>query len=195
MYLYHTVFIIMALKGNRLHIRVRDDDVAAFEKLFRTYYAELVNYAYSFLKDLDVSEEIVQDFFYNYWKNRKRIIIRVSIKSYFYRAIKNNCLKYLDAVAVRRKYAEKIMEDSNENIGYEGKELEFYELHGLIEEILAELPDRCGQIFRLSRFEGLKYEEIAKELSVSVKTVEANMGKALKLLRERLARYYGQDDL
>ncbi len=179
----------MAFKDIELHIRVKNDDVDAFEKLFRTYYAELVNYAYSFLKDMDASEEIVQDFFYNYWKNRKNILIKVSVKSYIKRSIRNNSLNYLDSVAVRRKYVANSMGDPYRNTGYEDRDVEFTELHELIEETLAELPERCGRVFKMSRFEGLKYEEIAKELSISVKTVEADMGKTLKLLRTRLGSY------
>ena len=180
----------MAFKDFEIHRRARKDDVAAFEKLFRTYYAELVNYSYGFIKDLDAAEEVVQDFFYNYWKNRKKINIRFSVKSYLFRAVRNNSLKYLDSVAVRRRYAEKIMGGLKDDTLYEESSLEYSELNRIIEETLSELPGRCGEIFRMSRFEGMKYEEIAEQMSVSVKTVEANMSKALKLLRERLGKYF-----
>lgn len=178
----------MALKGINIQRRTRNDDISAFEMLFRKYYAGLVSYAYSFLKDRDASEEVVQEFFYNYWKNRKEIKIKVSIQSYLYRSIRNNSLKYIDALAVRRKYADRVLLQTKEQAGYEDGELELAELNEIIEETLAKLPDRCSLIFRMSRFEGLKYEEIAAELSISVKTVEANMSKALRLLRERLGK-------
>jgi RNA polymerase sigma-70 factor, ECF subfamily len=179
----------MAFKGINFQRRTRNDDISAFEMLFRKYYASLVTYAYSFIKDKDASEEIVQEFFYNYWKKRKDIKIKISIQSYLYRSIRNNSLKYLDALAVRRKYADSVLLQTKDQAGYEGGELELTELNELIEETLAKLPERCSLIFRMSRFEGLKYEEIATELSISVKTVEANMGKALRLLRERLGKY------
>lgn len=185
----------MAFKDFEIHRRARKDDVAAFEKLFRTYYAELVNYSYGFVKDFDAAEEIVQDFFYNYWKNRKEINIRFSVKSYLFRAVRNNSLKYLDAVAVRRRYADRILAGLKEETGYEDTELEYSELMKVIEETLSELPGRCGEVFRMSRFGGMKYEEIAEEMSVSVKTVEANMSKALKLLRDRLGNYFETDAL
>ncbi len=180
----------MAFKSISFQQRTRDNDISAFEELFRKYYAGLVNYAYGYTKDMDASEEIVQDFFYNYWKNRKDINIKFSIKSYLYRSIRNNSLKYLEALAVRRRYADRVIDAARGHSGYENMDLEVKELNELIENTLKELPERCVQIFRMSRFEGLKYEEIAAELSVSVKTVEANMGKALKLLRERLGKYY-----
>ena len=180
----------MAFKSISFQQRTRDNDISAFEELFRKYYASLVNYAYGFIKDMDASEEIVQDFFYNYWKNRKEINIKFSIKSYLYRSIRNNSLKYLEALAVRRRYADRVIDAAKGHSGYENMDLEVKELNELIEHTLKELPERSVQIFRMSRFEGLKYEEIAAELSVSVKTVEANMGKVLKLLRERLGKYF-----
>ncbi len=189
------MFLNMAFKGIKLKGRSGNDDIVEFEKLFRKYYAGLVNFSFSFIKDIDASEEIVQDFFYNYWKNRKEINIRFSVKSYLYRAIKNNSLKYLEAQAVRRKYADKVKDISKDHSGHENSELEYTELNRLIEKTLEDLPERCSQIFRMSRFDGLKYTEIAKELSISVKTVESNIGKALKLLRKRLGEYFKSDML
>ena len=167
----------------------RNDDISAFEMLFKRHYEGLVNYSRSFLKDRDAAEEIVQQFFYNFWKNRKEINIKVSLKSYLYRSVRNNSLKYLDSLGVRKRYADRVLSMSKDHIVYDSDEMEFAELNEIIEDTLSELPERCGRVFRMSRFEGMKYDEIAKELSVSVKTVEANMTRALKLLRERLENY------
>ncbi len=180
----------MALKWIDSQRRTRNDDISAFEMLFRKYYPLLVRYSCTFTHDMDAAEEIVQDFFFNFWKNRKEINIKFSVKSYFYRSVRNNTLKYLEALEVRRKYATSVIEGAREAPGYEQSDVELSELHELIEETLEQMPERCSTIFRMSRFGGLKYEEIAGELSVSVKTVEANMGKALKMLREKLGRYY-----
>ncbi|MFO7924745.1 MAG: RNA polymerase sigma-70 factor [Bacteroidales bacterium] len=180
----------MAFKDIKFQRATRNDDISAFEKLFRMYYAELVNYAYGFLKDRDASEEIVQELFYNYWKNRKKTDIRFSVRSYLYRSVRNNSLKYLDSLAVRRRYADRVLEREKENTGFESTEMELSELSEIINATLSELPERCSRIFRMSRYEGMKYEEIASFLSVSVKTVEADMTKALKLLRKRLGKYY-----
>lgn len=182
----------MALKGKKLQSS-DGKDIASFEKLFKRYYAELVKYAYGFTKDIDASEEIVQDFFYNYWKDRKRIIIKFSLKAYLYRAVRNNSLNYLESVRVRRKYAEKVLTMSKNMAGYEDRGMEYGELSKVIEDALDELPERCSTIFKMSRFDGLKYEEIAVKLSISVKTVEANIGKALRLLRERIENYNKPD--
>ncbi|TVR71018.1 MAG: RNA polymerase sigma-70 factor [Marinilabiliales bacterium] len=181
----------MALKWIDSQQKTRNDDIAAFEMLFRKYYEPLVRFSTSFTDDVDSAEEIVQDFFYKYWKNRKEIRIKFSVKSYFYTSVRNNSLKYLEALDVRRKYAERVIAGDGEGSGYDDSGIEYSELNELIEGALDEMPERCSTIFRMSRFRGLKYEEIASELSISVKTVEANMGKALKILRERVGRYYG----
>jgi RNA polymerase sigma-70 factor, ECF subfamily len=179
----------MAFKGIIYQSKTRKDDIAAFEKLFRTYYSDLVNYSFGYTRDMDASEEIVQEFFYNYWKNRKETNIKFSIRAYLFRAIKNNTLNYLDSLAVRKKYADRVLFLSENQPFYEEEGMEMDELNELIEETLDSLPERCSTIFRMSRHDGLKYDEIAAKLSVSVKTVEANMGKALKLLRERIGKY------
>jgi RNA polymerase sigma-70 factor, ECF subfamily len=175
----------MTLENIIIQQKTRNSDIVAFETLFRKYYADLVSYSCKFTRDMDAAEEIVQEFFYNYWKNRKEIDIKFSLRAYLYRSIRNNTLNYLEAVSVRRKYADRILSSANYQ-GYEDKSVEVSELNEKIEEILNELPERCRTMFCMSRFDGLKYEEIAEKLSVSVKTVEANISKALKLLRKKL---------
>ncbi len=179
----------MQLAGFVKQKRIKNDDLAEFEKLFKSFYSPLCHYAYKFLKDMDVAEEIVQEFFYNYWKNRQTMDIQISIKSYMYRAIRNNSLKYIEHLKVVRKYEQNYIETNSDNPGIVTNELEIKELNDIIEATLNELPERCSQIFKLSRFEGLKYNEIAEKLSISIKTVEANMGRALQLFRKNLKQY------
>lgn len=179
----------MQLAGVIKQKRIKNDDLAEFEKLFKSFYSPLCHYAYKFLKDMDIAEEIVQEFFYNYWKNRQTMDIQISIKSYMYRAIRNNSLKYIEHLKVVRKYEQNFIETNSANPGIDTNELEIKELNNIIEATLNELPERCSLIFKLSRFEGLKYNEIAEKLSISIKTVEANMGKALQLFRKNLKQY------
>ena len=179
----------MQLAGFFKQTKIKQDDLGEFEKLFKSYYSPLCHYAFRFLKDMDSAEEIVQEFFYNYWKNRHTMNIQISIKSYMFRAVRNNSLKYLEHVKVVKKYEQNFIDSNSSNIGIETDELEVKELNDIIEATLNELPERCSQIFKLSRFDGLKYNEIAEKLSISVKTVEANMGKALQLFRKNLKQY------
>jgi RNA polymerase sigma-70 factor (ECF subfamily) len=170
-----------------LQIKVKNNDVAAFEKIFREYYAPLCMYAMQFVGDQDVAEEIVQDFFYRYWKNRQKMSIRFSLKSYLYQAVRNSSLKYLRHEAVKQKYADTMNQTDRSSFPEYGEK----ELQAFIDGVLESLPDRCSKIFRMNRFEDLTYKEIAEKLSVSVKTVEADMGKALKAFRNKLSEYQG----
>lgn len=173
------------------HRKIQQGDIKEFEKLFRKMYTELCHFANKFVRDMDVAEEVVQDLFYNYWKNRERIEIKTSIKSYLYQATKNRCLKVIEHNAVKDRYNQEFKIQYEQAEQQAGQELETEELSQIIDKTLDELPERCRQIFVMNRFDGMKYQEIADKLSVSVKTVEANMGKALKLFRVNLKQYHG----
>ncbi len=169
--------------------KVKEDDIRSFEILFRKYYSSLCNYAYKIVKDIDTAEEIIQDLFFNIWEKRHTITIESSVKSYLYRATYNRCLLLMRQKSVQNKYE---MYVRNQDKPFEhdvSDEMDVEELSRVIDKTLQELPERSRKIFRLSRFEGLKYHEIAKKLSLSVKTIESNMGKALKLFRKNIKAY------
>jgi RNA polymerase sigma-70 factor, ECF subfamily len=166
--------------------RIRQGDIQQFETLFRSSYVSLVRYAKTLIKDHDTAEEIVQDLFFKLWQNKENINIESSLNGYLFRSIHNSCLHHIEHVKVIQKHSVEMSykpEDTSEN---PDDVLNYKELQERIARILERLPERCGRIFCMSRFEGLKYSEIAEKLSVSVKTVEANMGKALKEFRKAL---------
>jgi RNA polymerase sigma-70 factor (ECF subfamily) len=167
--------------------RIREGDAEQFELLFRSSYVSLVRYAKTILKDHDTSEEIVQDLFYKLWKNKEKIKIEASINGYLFRAVHNKCLHWIDHNRVVDKHIKEMVNKESDNVETPSEELQYKELQSKIARILERLPERCGKIFCMNRFEGLKYTEIAEKLSVSVKTVEANMGRALKEFRNALA--------
>lgn len=168
--------------------RIKKGDISAFENVFREFYAPLTHYANGILQDMEAAEEVVQDFFYVYWNNRHEIEIQTSLKSYLYQSVRNKALKIIRHESVKQKYAARFMEEGS-NAREERNPYELKELQALVNEVLAQLPERCSQIFCMNRFDGLKYREIAEQLSVSVKTVEANMSKALWEFRKALAHY------
>ena len=178
----------MGVIVNFSHRKIQQGDIKEFERLFRKLYPSLCLYAIKFLKDMDSAEEVVQDLFYTYWENRGQIQIKTSLKAYLYQATKNKCLKVIEHNAVRQKHADSTMLNLDEQVD-QPQTLEANELSEIIDKTLNQLPERCRKIFKMSRFDGLKYNEIAKELSISVKTVEADMGKALKLFRTNLKDY------
>jgi RNA polymerase sigma-70 factor (ECF subfamily) len=149
----------------------------------------LCAYAYGFVNDTDNAEEIVQDLFYKLWEKRFEIRINSSVKSYLYSAVHNRCLKFIEHRNVETKYRNYYLMNESEIDSEPHNSSNVHELQGIIDHTLDTLPERCGRIFRLNRFEGLKYQEIAELLSISIKTVEANMGKALKVLRKNLKEY------
>jgi len=166
--------------------RIRKGDIEQFESLFRSSYTSLVNYAKTILKESDTAEEIVQDLFYVLWRDRKKLNITTSLKGYLFKAVYNKSLHHIE----HRKVVHKHIIETKPNTGINPDDpeeiLKYKELHEKIAVIIAKLPERCARIFCMNRFEGLKYAEIADELSISIKTVEANMGKALKKFRNEL---------
>jgi RNA polymerase sigma-70 factor (ECF subfamily) len=177
------------LKEKQVIDRIRKGDVKAFEWLFRQYYEKLCQWAYHYLRDLDSSEEVVQDLYYHLWRNRATMKFHVSAKSYLYKAVSNNC-KMLIRNRGRRSAIEAEIVSLNTESAEEPEELlEVKEIREVVNKTLEELPEKPAQIFRMSRYEGLKYREIAEKLSISIKTVEANMGKALRVFRKNLQEY------
>jgi len=168
--------------------RIRNGDAAQFESLFRSSYVSLVRYAKTLIKDHDIAEEIVQDLFFRIWKDREKLNIESSLNGYLFRSVHNKCLHYIEHLRVVERHAEEIAYQQTDTQESPSDILNYKELQEKIAKILERLPDRCGKIFTMSRFEGLKYNEIAEKLSVSIKTVEANMGRALKEFRKELTQ-------
>ena len=169
---------------------VTKGDIKSFEILFKDYYEELCFFADHYLKDLDLAEEAVQDIFFHIWMNREHIQIKQSVKSYLYIATRNKCLKMIRSQNMASQYSDYIKNTPHDQVSTPVDELNAKELDLIIERTLKELPDRAREIFRMNRFQGMKYAEIANQLSISVKTVEANMGKALKIFRKKLDEYF-----
>jgi RNA polymerase sigma-70 factor (ECF subfamily) len=177
-------------REDKLFVLTRSGDLKAFEVMFKTFYPELCNYAYQFAQDKETAEEIVQDLFYKLWEKKESIMIRSSIRSYLYRSVYNNAMMLIREKNIR-KTTNTLPEDSQMYPGHmPDEQLETLELNRVVESTLSAMPKKVRKIFEMSRFEGLKYKEIADRLLISIKTVEASMGKALKLFRENLKEYY-----
>jgi RNA polymerase sigma-70 factor (ECF subfamily) len=162
----------------------------AFEVLFRTYYRELCTYACKYFQDKDTAEEIVQDLFYKLWEKKETLVIRSSVRSYLYRSVYNNTMMLLREKNTRK--TTNVLSLNSDMIPGDGPDstMETNELDQIVQSTLSSMPQKVRRIFEMSRFEGLKYKEIASRLFISIKTVEANMGKALKLFRQNLKEYY-----
>jgi len=176
------------LRDTDITWRIRNGDIGQFESLFRSSYISLVRYAKTLIKDHDTAEEIVQDLFFRLWQDKEKLNIESSLNGYLFRSVHNKCLHYIEHNRVIERHAEEMSYSQSESQESPSDILNYKELQEKIASILERLPERCGKIFTMSRFEGLKYSEIADKLSVSIKTVEANMGRALKEFRKELTQ-------
>lgn len=167
-------------------MRIRKGDVKEFEALFRSSYVSLVRYAGTIISDRDTCEEIVQDLFYRLWQNRETLSIESSLNGYLFRSVHNRCLHHISHLKVVEKHSAELASEPEPVADSPSDILQYKELQEKIAGLIESLPPRCGQIFCMSRFEGLRYSEIAGRLAVSVKTVEAEMGRALKVFRKEL---------
>jgi RNA polymerase sigma-70 factor, ECF subfamily len=159
---------------------------SAFEKVFKRYYKALHAYAYTIVKDEAVADDMVQQVFYRLWNSSEKINIQSSIAAYLYRAVYNeslNFIKHQKIVVTHQKETAPYMKSERDTAA--GKIIN-KELEQKLRQALNALPEQCRTVFQLSRFENLKYQEIADYLGISVKTVENQMGKALKIMRHQL---------
>ena len=178
----------MKLTDEKLVEKLKDDDVKAFEILFRRYYAYLCSYAFKTVRDSANAEELVQEFFVRLWEKREQLSIDTSVKNYFFRSIRNQCINAIQHDKIKAKYAQKIIAETEIDFSVEDSFVEL-ELSEKINESIQSLPEKRREIFRLSREEGLKYREIAEKMNISVKTVETQMSLAIKFLRDKLKKY------
>lgn len=168
-----------------LYLQLKEGNEQAFKVLFEKYYASMCHYACQFLKDSDMAEETVQELFVRLWEKRSTLSIDTSVSNYLFRSVHNHCLNQLQHQKIRQQYTSHVKESSKQEVDWQPFYMEV-ELMERIEKCISQLPEKRQEIFRLSREQGLKYKEIAEKLSISVKTVEAQMGLALKYLRDEL---------
>jgi len=170
---------------NELYRKLKFGNELAFKVLFQKYYSAMCHFAGQLLFDNEMAEEIVQELFVRIWEKREALSIETSVKHYLFKSVRNLCLNHLQHQKIKRQYADKMMKSSEQQYDPEHYFMEF-DLIKRIEKSIESLPPKRQEIFRLSREQGLKYKEIAEELNISIKTVEAQMGLALKFLRAEL---------
>ncbi len=166
--------------------RLRAGDEGAFDVVFRAHYGGLVGLAESLLRVRAQAEDVAQDVLLELWRRRETLVVTDALRSYLYRAVRNRALNELRRVKVAKRKEPLVRgEEATPAIGL--LHMEDEEIDAALASAIAALPDPVRATFLMSRQEGLKYQEIAGRLGISVKTVEARMGKALKELRDRLA--------
>lgn len=161
----------------------------AFEMIFKTYYKPLCLYAYSFLNDKNEAEEVVQTTFIKIWEKKNELNVQSSLKAYLYSMVRNGCLNVIKHEKVKQLHAQRHVQETESSRELVEEKVLSNDLETKIHLAMKALPEQCRLVFQLSRFEELKYQEIADQLQISVKTVENQMGKALKIMRTQLKEY------
>lgn len=160
-------------------------DEQSYKDLFYNYFQPLTYFANKYLKDLDLSKDLVQGVFTQIYEKRSELNINSSLKSYLFQSVANRSINQLKSEKIHNKHHEEIKHGMDES--YQDEHLETLELEAKINRIVNGLPTQCQRIFKLSRFEHKTNQEIADELGLSKRTVETQISKALKVLRQALA--------
>lgn len=166
--------------------RIREGDAKAFERLFYTYAEALIRFARRYVTDVPTAENIVQDVFVSVWEKRSDLDSSKNIKTYLYVAVRNRAFSILRHEEVRRRGADTLRR-VEASVRTPEELLNAKEIAKEVRLAVNALPERCRLVFSMNRYDGLTYREIAEIEGVSVKTVETQMGRAFKFLRNRLA--------
>jgi RNA polymerase sigma-70 factor (ECF subfamily) len=166
-------------------------DDASFEVFFKKHFLPLCAFCqFKYGLDLDMAREMVHSGFIKLWDARNNLAPGVSPRNYLYKIISNNILDNIKHQKIRQQYVQFMLQSAPEDAATDGFEnIDVKQLQAEINAAIGELPEQMRRIFEMSRFEGLKYGEIAERLNISVKTVETQISRALAKLREKLANW------
>jgi len=177
------------LSETNLLQQIKQGDERAYEVLFKEYFQVLSVYAKRYVQDLDLAQDIVQEVFVKFYENRLKLVVHSSLKALLYQSVRNRCLDHIRSEQTHNAHHEQIL---NINKGSDIDATDFMEQVELEEKIyksIAALPEQCQVIFRMSRFEGKRNQEIAEALNLSKRTVETQISNALKRLRKDIFPY------
>lgn len=169
------------LEHDRIVQEIKEGNERSFQQIFHAYYENLCHYAFTILRDMDDAEDVVQSMFLKIWEKREELTITHTVKAYLYRAVYNQCVNQLDHRVVQQKFQEQ--NAAKKLSGVQHPEIFPNELEDRIVAAINTLPKQCRTIFIMSRYQEMKYAQIAKALDLSVNTIENQISKALRILR------------
>lgn len=168
---------------------VENDDENAFKQIFFDFFAPLCIFAHRYVDSREDCEDIVQNMFFALWEHRKGLVINCSIRNFLITNVRNACIDFLRRQYVQQAYAEREIQKGEQDPMDTAMLYAVTELEEKVKVALALLPENVRQSFEMNRFDGKTYPQIAQECNISVKTVEAHISKALKVLRVELRDY------
>ena len=168
--------------------RLKAGDRESFNQIFRRFYSPLLRFCFRFVADEDVAAEIVQDLFVKLWSNHEKLNINTSFDSYMMSAVRNSAYTYINKERSHDQVHQMLYAGDTDDTD-PSEVLHTSNLEASYRKILALMPEKRREVFVASRFDGLKYSEIAEKLNISQKTVEAHMSAAIKQLKEGLREY------
>ncbi len=167
----------------------KEDSKKGAELLFKQYYKPLCNHAVRFVYAKEIAEDLVSDIFYTFWSKQLYLSVTTSFRAYLFISVRNRCIKHLKMEFVKGNALPVLMRAEHAP-PTPHQVIQFNEFSAKIDKAIQSLPPQCQKIFLLNRIEGKKYKEIASELAISLKTVEAHMGRALEVLRRTVQEEY-----
>ena len=163
-------------------------DRESFNQVFRHYYSPMVRFCIRYVADSDIASEIVQDLFVKLWSNREKISFNTSFESYMLTSVRNSAITYINKERAHNEAHLRVFSQESDNTD-PSETLQSNNLEESYRQILKDMPDKRREVFLASRYDGLKYAEIAEKLGISQKTVEAQMSAAIKQLKDGLKPY------
>jgi len=175
-----------------IHIldKLKDQPEIALKVLYKQYYNYICSVVYKMIGDSTLAEDIAQEVFVEVWKRRESLDVNLSLRGYLRRVAVNKTLNYIRSQKMNFEDDDALLQVPSTDNSTQ-KILEAEDLQKVINESINSLPDKCRVVFGLSRFEELSYKEISSELGISIKTVENQISKALKLVRKAVLEYDG----
>jgi len=168
--------------------KMKAGDRESFTQVFRHYYSPMVRFCIRYVADSDIASEIVQDLFVKLWSNREKISFNTSFESYMLTSVRNSAITYINKERAHNETHLRVFSEESDNTD-PSETLQSNNLEESYRQILKDMPDKRREVFLASRYDGLKYAEIAEKLGISQKTVEAQMSAAIKQLKDGLKPY------
>lgn len=184
------------LSEGKMLALLKEGDREAFNTIYKTYYFQLYFHCRKYIADPEVAKDLLQNVFLRLWERREEIEIEVSLRAYLFRSAQNECLNHIRSLrpnlSLSEIEGEQVLTDK-ETQNSPDTNMESKEIERAIDLIIETLPEQCKKIFIMSRMKGMKNKEIANLLSISVRTVDTQIYRALKLMKKGLKDYLAND--